>query len=60
MALIDAYRKDTGAKTQIPAHWIGHPVLGKPFSKTPRQKAEDQAAQAAPSTPATGDTTKGK
>lgn len=60
MALIAAYRKDNGTKVHIPEHWLDHPVLGKPFSKTPRQKAEDQAAEAAPSTPATGDTTKGK
>lgn len=41
MALIDAYRKDTGRKVRIPSHWIGHPQLGKPFSKTPSQKARD-------------------
>lgn len=58
MALIDAYRKDTGDKVRIPGHWIGHPTLGAPFAKTPRQKAvETKAAAAAPTTkaPSAGD-----
>lgn len=42
MAQIDAYRKDTGEKVRIPEHWIGHPTLGKPFSKTPAQRARDE------------------
>lgn len=60
MALIDAYRKDTGAKVRIPAHWIDHPTFGVSFSKTPRQKARDRkAAEAAtPEAPAAGDTVK--
>lgn len=41
MALKDAYRKDTGEKVRIPEHWFDHPTLGKPFSKTPSQKARD-------------------
>lgn len=41
MALIDAYRKDTGAKVRVPAHWFDHPTLGKPFSKTPTQRARE-------------------
>jgi hypothetical protein len=54
MALINAYRKDTGEKVRIPEHWIGHPKLGAPFRKTPLQRAADKKA-AAPS-PATTDT----
>lgn len=35
MALVTAYRKDTGQRVQIPEHWLGHKRLGKPFRKTP-------------------------
>jgi hypothetical protein len=49
MALIEVYRTDTGAKVRIPEHWISHPKLGKPFRKTPLQKASEKAT----STPAT-------
>lgn len=62
MAFIDAYRKDTGEKVRIPEHWIGHPELGKPFRKTPQQKARDnenQAADTSAKTPA-GTAEKGK
>lgn len=41
MALKAAYRKDTGEKVHIPEHWFNHPTLGKPFSKTPRQRNAD-------------------
>jgi hypothetical protein len=41
-----AYRKDTGEKVRIPAHWFGT-SLGKPFNKTPRQKAADTKDQPA-------------
>lgn len=44
MALINAYRRDTGEKVLIPERWIGHRVLGKPFRKTPLQRAADDAA----------------
>lgn len=56
MALISAYRKDTGAKVRIPEHWLDHPKLGEPFERTPRQKARD-AAKTAPTTkaPVAGD-----
>jgi len=51
--LIDAYRTDTGEKVRVPADWIGHPVLGVPFSETPRGT---KAAPAAPTkTPVAGD-----
>ena len=42
---VDAYSKKTGKKVRVPAHFIGHPVLGKPFNKTPRQKAADAQAE---------------
>lgn len=54
MAKVAAYRKDTGEKVYVPEHWIGHPRLGKPFNKTPRQKAAD--AQKTDKAPAAGDT----
>ena len=50
--LVEAYRKSTGAKVTIPRHWLDHPRLGRPFSKTPRQRAADNQT---PTTPAAGD-----
>jgi hypothetical protein len=57
---VDAYSKRTGKKVRIPAHFLGHPVLGKGFNKTPRQKAADAQAsdQATTDAPASGDKTK--
>lgn len=51
MAIIDAYRKDNGKKVRIPAHYLEHPVLGKPFAKTPSQRARDQRPRPATSAP---------
>lgn len=59
MALIDAYRKDTGEKVRVPEHWIDHPTLGKPFRKTPQQKARDTEADTSAKTTA-GTAEKGK
>lgn len=39
---VTAYSKKTGEKQRVPEHWLGHEVLGKDFSKTPRQKAADR------------------
>lgn len=47
---VPAYRIDTGEKVRIPAHWLDHPVLGKPFRLTP--KASATRAVAAPDAPA--------
>ena len=52
--LVSAYRKDTGAKVLIPAHWFDIPNLAAPFRKTPRQRAEDQKKNP-PTAPAAGD-----
>lgn len=52
MAKIKVYRKDTGAIVRVPEHWMDHPVLSKPFRKTPTQKAREEAQQT--STPRTG------
>lgn len=49
MPFVDAYRKDTGQKVRIPAHWFGS-SLGKPFRKTPLQKATDSTTKPAGST----------
>lgn len=49
MALVDAYDTRTGENLQhrVPAHFIGHPVLGEHLSKTTRQKAADAAQEPA-------------
>lgn len=52
MALVAAYRTDTGEKTYIPEHWIGHPRLGVGYAPTPRQKAADRATGTTRPTPA--------
>jgi hypothetical protein len=55
---VDAYSKRTGKKVRVPGHFIGHPVLGKGFNKTPRQKAADSQAEDSATTtkaPASGD-----
>ncbi|MBB3041222.1 hypothetical protein [Nocardioides soli] len=41
--LTSAYRVDTGEKVRIPPHWLDHPTLGKPFRRTPKSRAADQA-----------------
>ena len=56
MAKIKVYRKDTGEKVRVPAHWMDHPSLSKPFRKTPMQRARDEAQQT--STPRTGEVAK--
>lgn len=38
---VDAYSITTGAKQRIPRHWIGDPVLGRDFRKTPSQRELD-------------------
>lgn len=49
---VDAYDKKTGDRCRVPAHWLDHPTLGKPFRKTP--KPHTGGAAAAPSaTPVT-------
>lgn len=50
---VAAYRKDTGEKQLVPPHWLDHPVLGVPFERTPRQRAEDRKKP--PTAPAAGD-----
>ena len=38
--IITAYRRDTGEKVRVPAHYFEHPTLGAPFVKTrPSKKA---------------------
>lgn len=38
---VDVYAKATGQKHRVPAHWMTHPTLSKPFRKTPKQRATD-------------------
>jgi hypothetical protein len=33
MALVNAYRKDTGEQVLVPEHWFAHPFLGDPFTR---------------------------
>jgi hypothetical protein len=49
-----------GEKQTVPAEWLEHPVLGKPFSKTPRQRADEKTRGTTSSdkTPANGDNPK--
>jgi hypothetical protein len=59
MALVDAIDKTTGEALpyQVPAHFIGHPVLGASFAIKPAAKrAPDKSA--APKAPAAGSTEK--
>jgi hypothetical protein len=55
---VEVYRKDTGEKVRIPAHWLGS-SLGKPFRKTPLQRAADSTPKPAGGA-ATDDTGKDK
>lgn len=57
---VDVYVRATGAKQRVPAAWLTHPVLGRPFSRTPRQRAADKpATKATPAgAPATTKATK--
>ena len=58
MAFVAAFDKSTGRKHSVPEHYLGHPVLGRNLSKTPRtQKAEREAEKATTKTktPAAGD-----
>lgn len=49
---VDVYAKDTGEKHRVPAHFMTHPTLSKPFRKTPKQSAADTRALGS-ATPAT-------
>ena len=46
MDQIKVYRKDTGEIVYVPEHFMEHPTLSLPFSKTPSQKAKDAEKQA--------------
>lgn len=41
---VSVYSKTTGQKHRVPEHWVDHPVLGRGISRTPTQKARDNAA----------------
>jgi hypothetical protein len=42
---IEVYAKETGEKHSVPAEWVDHPVLFKPFRKTPlTRKGEESEA----------------
>lgn len=38
---IDVYSRATGEKHRVPAHFMTHPTLSKPFRKTPKQRASE-------------------
>lgn len=50
---VNAVVKATKQKQVIPAAWLDHPVLGKPFEKPPRHKAAGKKASPADTTPNT-------
>lgn len=33
---VDVFAKKTGDRYRVPAHWLDHPELGKPFRRTPK------------------------
>lgn len=41
---VDVYSKATGKKHKVPAHFMEHPTLSRPFRKTPKQTAAETAA----------------
>ena len=45
------YAKATGKKHKVPEHYLDNPVLMRPFSKTPKSRAAEQAAPAGSGTP---------
>lgn len=50
---VEVVVKATKQKQLIPAHWLEHPELAEPFTKTPSTKAaEAKAARAATTTDA--------
>ncbi|MCL8026312.1 hypothetical protein [Nocardioides bruguierae] len=50
------YRKDNGEKQRVPAHWMDHRVLSRPFRKTPKTRAaEQQPESTTSSTPTSTD-----
>lgn len=38
---VDVYDKATGRKHRVPEHFLTHPVLSKPFRKTPKTRAAE-------------------
>lgn len=49
---VNVYSRATGLKHRVPAHWMDHPTLSKPFRKTPKQTAAETRALGS-ATPAT-------
>lgn len=47
---VDVYDKKTGKKQKVPPHYLDNPVLMRPFSRTPKSKAADQAAASSTTT----------
>jgi len=41
--IVTVFRKDTGEKVRVPEHWLEHPTLGAPFSRTRRAGAASTA-----------------
>ncbi|MGO1607594.1 MAG: hypothetical protein ACTHXF_08965 [Brevibacterium yomogidense] len=48
--LVEVVVKATKKKQYIPAAWLDHPVLGRPFEKTPRQRGAEKKASSADTT----------
>ncbi len=50
---VDVFEKSTGQPRRVPAHWMNHPTLGKPFRKTPKAPRSGDIPAADPATPST-------
>ena len=46
MAHVAVYDKRTGRKHSVPEHWLGHPVLGRNLSRTPKSVSKDDTTKA--------------
>lgn len=54
---VTAYLKSSGEKVRIPRQYLGHPILGKPYSATPKiARAKRENVDEPPATPAATNT----
>jgi hypothetical protein len=48
---VEVYSKKTGKKQLVPEHFAKNPVLMRPFSLTPKQRAADEGSPPPPPPP---------
>lgn len=61
MSFVTAYRRRDGRRVTVPAHWLDHPKLGKPYQKTAPRRPAGESKTTAPvveTAPAAGDAEK--